>query len=947
MTLSRGKLFAVLALILALGIPGLAQTTGTITGRAMDSSGALIPGVEVSVASPALIGGARTAITNEQGNYRFTQLAGGDYTVSFSLPGFKTLNIEGVRVDIGATATVNGALEVATVAETITVLSQEPTIDLEQATVAVNFGDQEFEDIPYSRSLRGLMMMAPGVFATSYDIGGSSFGSGSSPGGQAFGKSGDAQVVVDGMIWDQHYEDAGSFEEVQVATAAKSAEQSNPGTSLTFVVKSGGNDFHGMLVGEWSDDSFVDTNIDQDLLDRGFSPSPNSFTRYNDVFGEVGGPLVKDKFWFFGSYRDGYGGRLIPGFVDDRNGADPDTGPPATFFTKLQDPTLKLTWQLTDNNKLESMTQFGRKWQAYRGGSRTVPLTATQNQDSWSAVGPTLKWTYIASPTMTIDAQASRGGFWWPSEAYTPDIRISDLNSGEVRGAFQESNRRPVRWQWSGNFSWFADIGETSHELKTGYLGSWGYQTATLTIGFPNQQEYRYRSTDEEEAAGLYFLNPDSVRVYDYPTSVKQGESYDSWFLNDKITINRNLTVSLGVRWDRYTSWLPEQGNDGAGPFASVALFPARGPDEFPVYNSFVPRVSFVYDVTGEGRVALKASYGRYAGSDSGTGILPGASAGSINPASRTRWQYDWDGTIPYVPNAADLQSVDGGSGEITETLADGLKAPYTEEYSAGVDLGLSRDYSLRFNVVRKVDYRNQKTINPFLPFEAYTEIRVGNDVGPDNIAGTSDDQDVPLYSVSRDHEFFGTDFEHTIQAGDNEGNDLYTGYELTFNKQFSDGYSFMASYSNSFRKLRSNDPITPNALLYNYRLQKPEWNQSIKINGVYELPYGIQYSTSILGQSENWYNREIRIRNALNSNVTLDIDTQIGRLPFVTIWDQRVSKTFEVSDRHSIEATFDLFNSMNSNNVTAIRERVGSRFLEPSAVLSPRIVRLGARWRF
>ena len=240
--------------------------------------------------------------------------------------------------------------------------------------------------------------------------------------------------------------------------------------------------------------------------------------------------------------------------------------------------------------------------------------------------------------------------------------------------------------------------------------------------------------------------------------------------------------------------------------------------------------------------MALKASYGRYAGSDSGTGILPGRSAGDINPASRTRWQYTWDGTIPYVPNPDDLQSVDGGSGEITETLAAGLKAPYTEEYSAGIDLGISRDYSFRFNVVRKVDYQNQNTINPFLPFEAYTEVAVGNDPGPDNIVGTSDDQDVPLYSVSRDHPFFGTDFEHTIPSLDDEGNDLYTGYELTFNKQFSDGYSFMASYSNSFRKLRSNNPITPNALLYNYRLQKPEWNQSIKINGVYELPFGFQY---------------------------------------------------------------------------------------------------------
>ena len=130
------------------------------------------------------------------------------------LPGFATLNIEGVTVLVGATATVNGALEVATVAETITVTSQEPVIDLEAATVAVNFSDKEFEDIPYSRSLRGIMMMIPGIYATRFDVGGSSFGTGSSSGGQAFGKSGDAQVVVDGMVWDQHYEDFGSFDEV-------------------------------------------------------------------------------------------------------------------------------------------------------------------------------------------------------------------------------------------------------------------------------------------------------------------------------------------------------------------------------------------------------------------------------------------------------------------------------------------------------------------------------------------------------------------------------------------------------------------------------------------------------------------------------------------------------------------------------------------------------------
>ena len=905
-----------------------------------------------------MIQGTRTAITNETGSYRFTQLPGGDYTVTFSLPGFATLNIEGVTVLVGATATVNGALEVATVAETITVTSQEPVIDLEQATVAVNFSDKEFEDIPYSRSLRGIMMMIPGIYATRFDVGGSSFGTGSSSGGQAFGKSGDAQVVVDGMVWDQHYEDFGSFDEVQVTTAAKSAEQSNPGTSLSFVIKSGSNDFHGEASADWSDSRFVSKNIDQDLLDRGFSPSPNTFTRYNDFFGNIGGPILKDRIWFMFSYRDGYGGRLIPGFVDDRNGADPETGPPATFWTKLKDPTLKLNFQLTDTLSFETMVQFGRKWQAYRGGNRETPLTATQNQDSWSLVGPTFKFAYIISPTMTLDWSANRGGYWWPSIPYTQNIRQTDRNSGEERGGFFHSVRRPVRWQWGTNFSVFTNIGDTSHELKTGYQGTWGYQTVTDQIGYVGHTEYRYRSTDAEEAAGQFFLNPDSARIQDTPTFVKNGESYDNMYIQDKITINRNLTINLGMRWDRYTSWLPEQGNNGSGPFATANLYPARGAGDFPIYNSLVPRLSMVYDITAEGRVALKASYGRYAGSDSGTGILPGASAGTINPASTTRWTYAWDGAIPYFPDKGpdgifgtsddpQLQSVTGGGGVITETLAADLKAPKTDEYSLGIDLGLSRDYSFRINAVRKIDFNNQKTIDPKLPFEAYTESVSANDPGPDNIVGTADDNTISIWSVPRSNPNFGTDFEHRINTIGKEGEDVYTGYEFTFNKQYSDGWSLMVSFTNSLRKLRSNDAITPNDLLYVNSQQFSEWNGALKMNAIYELPFGFQFSTSLLGQHENYYSREIRVRNAVRDSITIDIERQIGRLPWVNIWDNRVSKTFEIGDRQSIETTFDLFNTMNSNNVLSVRERVGSRFLEPRSVLSPRIYRLGVRYRF
>ena len=252
---------------------------------------------------------------------------------------------------------------------------------------------------------------------------------------------------------------------------------------------------------------------------------------------------------------------------------------------------------------------------------------------------------------MTLDWSANRGGYWWPSIPYTDAIRQTDRNSGETRGGYFHSVRRPVRWQWGTNFSLFTNIGQTSHELKTGYQGTWGYQTVTDQIGYQGHTEYRYRSTDAEEAAGNFFSRPNSARIQDTPTFVKNGESYDNMYIQDKITINRNLTLNLGMRWDRYTSWVPEQGNNGSGTFATENLYPARGPGDFPIYNSIVPRLSMVYDITGEGRVALKASYGRYAGSDSGTGILPGATAGTINPASTTRWTYEWDGTIPFFPN--------------------------------------------------------------------------------------------------------------------------------------------------------------------------------------------------------------------------------------------------------------------------------------------------------
>jgi hypothetical protein len=941
--------FAVFALGLAVASltapPAWAQSmTGGITGRATDSSGGALPGVTVSITSPQMIGGARTAITDEQGVYRFTLLPGGVYTVKFELPGFTTMNIEGVTLNAGATMTINGRLEVASLQETVTVTSQAPTIDLEAANVAVNWDQQKLDEIPYSRSLTGLVALIPGLYATNYDVGGSSFGTGSGPAARAFGRAGGNVVSYDGMIWDQTYGDYGTYEEAQVTVAAKGAEAMNPGVTMNLVVKSGGNQFRGSATASYQDGAFQSDNIDQDLLDRGYAPGVNTFTKLPDYYGEIGGPILRDRLWFYASHRDASSGNFIPGFVDLA------TGQQAEFYTKLQNPTGKVTWQVTQNNKLEGMFQYGRKWQPYRSASRFVPLESTQNQDSWSLIGPSFKWLSILSPRATFDASLQRGGYWWPDVPWTNDVRRIDRTTGAIRGAFLETDRVPRRWQYGGTFSYFADLGGRNHELKTGYLG-WKNITETENLGYPNQQQYRYssRAGDPNCNADVFyegcFTRPDSVLVYDYPNTTGSGEWYHSLYLNDKITLTRQFTLNVGVRWDRYSSYLPEQGNDGTGPFAERNVFEYQGPENFPIYNTLVPRVSAVYDLTGEGRIAIKGSYGRYVGGSSGASANPGPGAANVNPnAIRTKTYSNWNGTIPYVPVEADLASVTGGGTNRTIDL--NLRGPGMDEYTAGVDVGLSRLVTASFNYVHKRDFGNNITLNLAQPFEAFTDMRMGVDPGADNLTGTADDAQIPVWSVPRSWPTFGQVIEHIVQDDAVAQRSKYHAYGVVLNKQNANGWSGLVSMNVDYRDVRVDSPRNPNEERYNVEL--PEWNYSFRISGTYSrLPWGLMYGTSFTRQSGDWFDREVQVRNALNQAVNLIVQENFDRLEPVSIWDNRITKRFGLPRGHSLEGTVELFNTLNTNTVIDINNRNGSSFLEPDEIIAPRIFRVGVKYRF
>ncbi|MBI1875733.1 MAG: TonB-dependent receptor [Acidobacteria bacterium] len=956
-----------LVVLLLTAPPALAQqSTGAITGRAVDTSGGALPGVAVSIASPQMIGGARSTVTDDQGVYRFTLLPAGAYSVTFTLPGFNTLNIEGVNLAAGATMTINGKLEVATLQETVTVTSQAPTIDLESSKVAVHWDQQKLDDIPYSRSLTGLIMLIPGLYATNYDVGGSSFGTGSGPAARTYGRAGGGVVSYDGMIWDQTYGDFGTYEEAQVTTAAKGADAMNPGLTMNLVVKSGSNMFRGLGSVNYQSGDFQSQNITPELLTRGYAPGDNKFTKYQDYYGEVGGPILKDKLWFYASYRDASSGNYIPGFIRlaDRSQVE--------FYTKLQDPTGKITYQLTRNNKFEGMFQAGRKWQPYRTASRFVPLEATQNQDSYSLVGPSFKWLSILSPRATFDASLQRGGYWWPDVPWTPDVRKTDLTTGATRGAFLETDRTPRRWQYGGTFVYFADLWGRNHELKAGYLG-WRNMQETENLGYPNQQIYRYRSVAADASgtcneANNYdgcFSRADSVQVFDYPNLTASGEWYHSAYITDKMTVTRQFTFNVGLRYDRYSSFLPEQGNPGSGPFATRNIVEYKGEDNYPIYSTFVPRVSAVYDLTGEGRVALRASYGRYVGGSSGASANPGPSASDVNPnAIITRTYSNWNGSIPYVPVPANLTSTTGGGTSLS--IDRDLKGPYVDEFTAGLDLGLSRVLTIQFNYVKKSDGNGNVRINRALPYEAFTVRATGIDPGRDNIAGTADDRTLAIYSVPRTYPTFGQNIQQIVQMTGDESRNKYDAYSVTLNKQFSNNWSFLASFDASHTDLREIAPRNPNEALYGpgdytgnnastpggttgnpYRHRAPEWNYALRLSGTYQLRWGLTYGTSFAAQSGDWYGRDVQIRDALNQVVNVRVEAHAGRYDWVKIWDNRMSKRLKTFGDQSVEGMFDLFNTFNVNTITAQTNRNGSTYLQPTQIIAPRVFRLGVRYRF
>src|SRR5215831_14962379 len=295
---------------------GGASTTGSINGKVSDTSQAVLPGVTVTAASPSLMG-VQTAVTDSGGNYRFPALPPGTYTVTFELPGFTTLKRENIVISMGFTAAVNVELAVASLQETVTVTGDSPVIDTANTRVQQNFKLEQLQELPNARDLWALLAVTPGVGMGRIDVGGNR--AGTQTGYTAYGYSGQNRVLVEGINTTEgtsgagFYVDYGSFEEVFLGTIGQGAEMPTPGVQSQMLGKSGGNKFQGEFYQDYETNGMIGENILNNVPPQ-FAYTPtntngirlhsNETQKYRDTNVNVGGPIKKDKVWWYFSFRN-------------------------------------------------------------------------------------------------------------------------------------------------------------------------------------------------------------------------------------------------------------------------------------------------------------------------------------------------------------------------------------------------------------------------------------------------------------------------------------------------------------------------------------------------------------------------------------------------------------------------------------------------------------------
>ncbi len=962
---------AIAAVLLAIA-PTSAQgpTSGSINGTVTDNTGAILPGVTVTATSPALLG-AQTAVTNEHGLYRFPAVPPGVYKLTYELTGFSSVVRDSVQVPLGFTATINVQLAIGTLQESVTVSGESPVVDTQNTTVQNNFNSEMLKSIPNARDIWSLMAEAPGMTVSRFDVGGST--AGTQTGYTSYGTGGQNRVQIDGANTTEgtdaagFYFDYGAFEEISFgASNASDAQMPTPGVMINTVLKSGGNEVHGDVYVDYENESLQGDNT-KDLKSLGVGEGTR-IKKYYDPNLNLGGPIRKDKLWYFTSFRNQEIATSTTGWPFD---GDPSSAP--DFLTRLQNITYKLTYQLNQNNKLTHFLQWGRKFQPYRDAEATRSVDAVYSQDSFSWAGK-VEWNHIVNPTLFFDVRVGTFGYNWPNLPYAPNgsvakskgelnYRWSDQITGNVAGGFAGDRRDRRRYQYEAVGNWYRDgLLGANHSLKFGWTSEW--ETIEFErFGARDSLELIFRST-----SGVDFTTPFRVTLQNGPTTADDSLWHHGAFLQDQVSIGSRLTLNVGARWDYYNAYEPEQDvREGpwrdffyggqplqtsagpysipASPFAGAWIVPER--KDIIVLKNVAPRVGLSWDVRGDGKTVVKVNWGRFY-------FNPGVSfSDDVNPLQLTTATFGWaDRNRDRKFELGELGPFVSLAGGARNTVEEGIKSAYTDEANVFFERQIIPNLGLRVGYVWKKQNNQWDLIDVARPFELWSVTRAATDPGVDGQRGTSDDGQVTAYDLAQ-----VTTSRFEWQARD-DYDQRYKNVDLTLSKRMSNRWSLVASYLFTWRNESWNgSPQNPNEALNNFT-DDTIW--TFKLFGTYQGPWGVNISPVLRHQSGDPLPRRVSVTtNGGTFNVLVE-PSGTYRETNVTIFDTRFEKLVQLPGSKRLGLFFDAYNINNSNafqtqdSITGLRTVTVAgassqvpRFLYPTVVISPRIFKFGARFSF
>ena len=635
----RGVCRLLVLLAVAALVPAMASAQGvlaSITGVVKDTSGAVLPGVTVEVSSPVLIEKTRSAVTDGSGQYRIVDLRAGTYSVTFTLTGFSTVKRDGIELSGSFVATVNADMKVGAVEETITVSGETPVVDVQSTRRQTTLSGDTVNAIPTARGYAGVMVLMPSVITQS----GTTADVQTTPGmvvfGGAGGRSNEGRLTVDGLNTGASLNGGGvsgynadllNSAEVVTTNSGGLGEAEVGGPSINVVPKTGGNTFKGSGYGAYVGSGMTNTNYTPALQAAGLA-SPLQILKLWDADAGLGGPIKKDRVWFFINYRDEGSWQTIPGIFANQpwegittpisNAAAPwnvafDKSTPARNANSWQIASGRLSTQINSKNKInffwdEQHPCNGATWTPQGDGCRKPgsgevfeSVFGSPNTTSPEAGGYSHRFQRVQQGTwqspvtnkLLFDAgygtYLSRWGTNRRPDSVTADVvRVTEgcstalgcANNGGIAGLNYRSEA-PFD-DWIGAHVWRASASYVTgaHSMKFGYQGAWHVDDEK---NFPNSTYTTYTLQNGlASCAGAQLLAANSCQGVSIaetltPFQVHQDVRYDALYAQDQFTMGR-FTYQAAVRFDHSWSYFPDESIGGVRFYPGNLTFAQNDP---------------------------------------------------------------------------------------------------------------------------------------------------------------------------------------------------------------------------------------------------------------------------------------------------------------------------------------------------------------------------------